>query len=333
MRYDPRTRIRRLDMQFGSLHRRAQLGACLALYFCAAAPAWAQPARNSELCPDPGSTMLWEVQGEDLRARGITLHLFGTIHVGKLNFYPLAAPVEERFRAAEHMVFEVDPNILSSPDTMRTLQARALLPDNQTLDQVLNPATLQDLSAVLEGQGVPLQTVMRLKPWMIAMLLSDLQVRALGFNALWGLESYLLNQMTPGGNVLELESLQQQLDLLERLSSEAFLDYSLRDFEASAAQIETLVQAWACGDHATLEALLFEEPKEDLSETELAELTRINEQMFVVRNRIMADGVVKLIESGQDDYFVAVGAGHLLGPDSVVELLRQEGYTVQEVRR
>jgi uncharacterized protein YbaP (TraB family) len=320
-------------MRFDSLRNCLAAGVRrLAWLWCCTAPL-AQAQVSNQVCPDPSSSMLWEVQGGALRERGISLYLFGSMHVGKPDFYPLQAPVEASFRGAEHVVFEVDPRTATEPKAVTELQKRSHLAASQNLQQLLSADTLTALKTVLEQQHLASDSVMRLKPWMIALLLADLQSSALGFDASWGLESYFLKQRAPGSEVLELESLQQQVDMLEGLDAEVFLSYSLREFEESSAQIEAMVQAWRCGDHPALEALLFAaETSPDLNEAQRAGLAELHERLFTARNKVMADGVEKLIATGKDDYFVVVGAGHLLGTDSVVELLRERGYTVQPVR-
>jgi hypothetical protein len=304
----------------------------LVLLWCCAA-SLARAEGGLEVCADPGSTMLWEVQGSALSERGVSLFLFGSMHVGKPDFYPLPAPVEASFRAAEHVVFEVDPRSATTPEAAAELEQRSRLPESQNLYQLLSAETLVALQAVLQEQNLAVDTMRRFKPWMISLLLANLQSNALGYEASWGLESYFMKQLPPDAEVLQLESLWQQVNMLEELDPDVFLSYSLREFDAGSAQIEALAQAWRCGDHAALETLLFaSETAPDLNDKQRAGLKELHERLFTVRNRVMADGIAKLIETGSDDYFVVVGAGHLLGMGSVIELLREKGYTVQPVR-
>jgi uncharacterized protein YbaP (TraB family) len=321
-----------MRLRVGSSRHRAIIGAGLAVLCCCAAPL-AQTEEGARVCSDPLGTMLWEVRGEGLSERGITLHLFGSMHVGKPEFYPLPAPVEASLRGAEHVVFEVDPRSAAEPQAVAEMQRAGRLPPGRHLHQLLSPGTLVLLQTVLQQQGLAVAQMRRLKPWMIALLLGDLQSRALGFEAAYGLETYLMAQRDPHSEVLQLESLRQQVAMLEQLDPEVFLGYSLHEFKESAAEIEALAQAWQCGDHAALEALLFSnERAPNLSEMQRADLRELHQKLFTERNLVMADGIEKLIATGQDDYFVAVGAGHLVGTDSIVELLRRRGYRVEPVR-
>lgn len=273
-------------------------------------------------CTTEGS-LLWEVQGPALAQNGGSLHLFGSIHVGKPEFYPLPARIEALVREADQLVFEVNPEVAADPRVAMQMQLRGMLPAGQTLADVVPAETLRDLDAVLQSLGLPLENFLNYKPWMLALLLTSIQAGNLGFDPLWGLENYLLQRREPGTGILELESWQQQLDMLESIDPALFLDYSLEEFEAGAELIDTMVAAWLCGDGEVLEATVLS------GSLELD--TDIYEAMFVRRNRVMADGVAELARQGDADWLVVVGAGHLLGEDSVVSLLEAAGFSVTQV--
>lgn len=304
--------------------------ACL-LAVLAAVPAQAQFARAQ--CTDPSQSMLWEVRHDHMAQRAVRVHLLGSIHVGKAEFYPLHATVEEHFRAADHLVFEVDPQAVASPQVAIQMQLRGMLPQGQTLRDVVAPATLESLQEVLQGIGVPLDNFLQFKPWMVALLLTNMQASALGYDPRHGLENYLMTQRRPDADILELESLEQQLGMLEALHPETFLNYSLREYQEGTALMARMVEAWLCGDKATLASLVDvgEQHLPTDSPQQRAHLDAIYQRLFVERNVHMADGIEAFAREGSGDYFVVVGAGHLLGEDSVVSLLQQRGFEVLPV--
>jgi uncharacterized protein YbaP (TraB family) len=295
--------------------------------------AGAQPLAPA-VCADPASTMLWQVQGAELDKRGVSVHLLGSIHVGKPDFYPLPAVVDKAFRAADTLVFEVDPRTMESPTAAATMMQRAALPPGQTLDKVLDVDTMQSLTAVLGKLGMPVAMVNQMKPWMVTLLLTTFQVQALGYNPAFGVETYLMGQKPPATAIAELETLDSQLSLLETLDQSVFLQYSLQDYENTTAQMESMVAAWRCGDHANLANIMLAEPDAgELSAQEQVALDALMHRMFDERNAGMASKIDQFIKTGKGDYFVVVGAGHLLGDQSVVTLLQQKGYTVKPVRK
>ena len=287
---------------------------------------------QAQQCRTPDSTMLWEVTSPSLATRGAKVHLFGSVHVGKPDFYPLDEPVERLFREADKLVFEVDPTTASDPQLAFRMQLQGMLPAGQTLDTVVSPRTLTDLRIVLDKLGIPMVNFMTMKPWMITLMLTNLQVGAMGYDANRGLESWFVRNMTPGTSIMELESLQKQVDLLGALDPDAFLGYSLREFDANEALMNELVDAWSCGDHERLQTVLASaEASDDFTPAEEALAERLHEQLFTRRNEKMTERIVALTSSGAESWFIVVGAGHLLGEDSIVGMLQKQGYTIHAV--
>jgi uncharacterized protein YbaP (TraB family) len=285
-------------------------------------------------CEDPGQSMLWRVESAGLQEKGITIHLFGSIHVGKPGFYPLPGQIESLVAAADNLVFEVNPETAADPQFALQMSLRGILPQGQSIDQVVSPETLRNLELVLRDMGLPLENFRNFKPWMIALLLTNLQAGSLGFDPRYGLESYLMTRKTADTRILELETLQQQLDMLETLDPELFLGYSLEEYSSSAVVMHDMVEAWLCGEKETLADIMFsaETLLADAETEDQAGLTRIFDKLFTERNLTMANGIEAFAQSGSGSYFVVVGSGHLLGEGSVVALLQQRGYEVIPVR-
>lgn len=298
-------------------------GLALGLLSLIVAPGLRAQSLAGPQCSNPDGSLLWEVKGPALERNGGSLYLFGSIHVGKPEFYPLPPRLEALVQGADALVFEVNPEVVAEPRIAMQLQLRGMLPAGQTLDQLVPPATLTELERVLASLGLPLRNFANYKPWMLAVLLANVQVTQLGFNPQWGLESYLLQRRRPGTPILELESWEQQLDMLESIDPALFLDYSLEEFEAGADLLDDLIAGWLCGDR---EALV-----DTLLSTSLSQDDGFYEAMFVNRNRVMAEGISRLANAGDQDWLVVVGAAHLLGEDSVVSLLQDEGFRVTPV--
>lgn len=292
-------------------------------------------AAQDPVCADPGSSMLWKVTGPGLGDDAVTLHLFGSIHLGKPEFYPLHPTIEGLFRAADTLVFEIDPLAAADPQVAMRMQLRGMLPAGQTLEDIVSPAALANLEQVLSGFGIPLGNFMAMKPWLLTLMLANVQASSLGYSAQHGLESYFLAQKDPDTAIAELETIDQQVDMLDRLDPELLLGYSLQDFDDGAAEMEALIAAWRCADKPALAQQLFSEMlkiEEDAEAGARAGIEDLYKRLYTDRNQVMADGIVRFIESGSGTWFVVVGSAHLLGEGSVVDLLQQRGYTVTPVR-
>lgn len=292
-------------------------------------------AAQAQLCADPGSSMLWEVSGPGLGADAATLHLFGSIHLGKPDFYPLHPTIEEIYRAADTLVFEIDPQAAADPQVALRMQLRGMLPNGQTLDDVVSPEALAQLEQVLSNYGIPLGNFMTMKPWLLTLMLANVQASSLGYSAQHGLESYFIAQKAPGTAIAELESIEQQVDMLDSLDPELLLGYSLQDFDDGSMEMEALIASWRCADKPALAQQLFSEmlrAEQAADPAERAGLEDLYQRLYTDRNKVMADGIVNFINSGSGRWFVVVGSAHLLGEGSVIELLEQRGYTVAPVR-
>lgn len=268
-------------------------------------------------CPDPDRHLLWRVEGSS----GV-VHLFGSIHIGREDFYPLAPVVEDAFAGSNHLVVEVD---MTNPETLEQSQRfveRGRLPEDRMLVDEIGPemyGTLEDAFAEL---GLTLEQFDRMAPWTLALTLSMLKLQSLGYLPAFGVEAYLTGQV---GNrsILELESAEQQFSLFESLDGTAFLAYTLDSLDTVESQSREMMEAWMCGDDLALSELLL-----DSLDPEMPGAEEFYEKVFYDRNRSMADGIEALLEK-PGRYFVLVGAGHLVGDRSIVSHLRQRGYTVK----
>ena len=294
----------------------------------------ATPTVSGQLdCPDPTSSMMWQVDSPALANKGSELYLFGSIHVGKQSFYPLPDTIEDTFDEADYLVFEVDPNTATEPAVLMEMQSRGLLPQGQTLNDILSPDVLTDLRRVAGSIGIPADSLMGMQPWLLTIMLTQVQMNRLGYGQEFGLESYFLSQKPPSTQILELESIQQQIGFLENLNAETFLAYTLNTFETGSEEIEALIEAWQCADKGPLTEMLFSDfEMEEMTLQERADMDALMEALYIRRNIDMADTIDEYSNAQAGNYFIVVGSAHLLGEGSVVSLLREKGYTVTPVR-
>ena len=275
-------------------------------------------------CKDPSSTLLWKINGKHS-----TVYLFGSIHVGKPDFYPLPAVIDSAYRNARYVVFEVDPNTLADPAVATDLQQQGMLPEGKTLKDVVSKQVVDDLTRTVSGMGLPAEGFMQFRPWFITIVLSNLQMLALGYVPDQGIEQHLLQEKSKQSRILQLESLQQQLGFLKQLNGEAFLAYTLQDFNEGKEKIPQMINAWRCADQDTLKKLIFEDLESASSDSDMKKLM---DMLFFDRDKHMAEVIRGYLENGDGDYFVTVGAGHLIGDGSVVDIL-DDDYEVENVRR
>jgi len=283
-------------------------------------------------CPDPSSSMLWQVDSEALQSRGVELYLFGAIHVGKPDFYPLPDEIEETFLGADYLVFEVDPTTAEQPEVIRTMQAKSMLPQGQSLEDVVSAQVITDFRRLLGNIGLPAENFMGMQPWFVTLMLTGLQMNAMGYLPQYGLESYFLSRKPAATTILELESIQQQIGFLQALNAESYLAYTIKSFESGSEEVENLIAAWKCADKGPLADMLFADFDDDtLSAQEKADMDYLMEALYTRRNVDMAAGISGFADARPGRYFVVIGSAHLLGEQSVITHLRNEGFSVSPV--
>lgn len=301
-----------------------RLAALLAL---AAAPALADPQRLPTPVPptlevvEAGprlSPALWLVRDADT-----TIYLFGTVHMLKPGLNWLNGPVKDALDRSDVLVTEVVDDEASDAAIKQAMIKSALLPKGQTLRGLMSPEQRAAYEDLLKREGLPLDSFDTYHPWQPGLVLSMLPLMKLGMIPLAGAEEKLV-AAAPGKPRLGLETAAFQIGLFANLSQEAQLHYLsnvVRDYDKTAALTEQLVEAWGKGDVETIGSVM--NANMDLPELDNAILRD--------RNKAWAKWIeARLAEPGT--VFIAVGAGHLAGPDSVQRQLSADGIRNERVQ-
>ncbi len=283
---------------------------CAASVICAAQ---AQSASKS---------LLWQV-----KSKSNTVYLFGTIHVGKLSFYPLPDAVEGAFKKSAKLVVEADVTNLDS--MAATLPLMKYTPPDSLDTQI--PKPLLDRAKVQFARfKIPYEEAKLLKPFMVGGLLSIAEFTRLGYDQRYGVDGYFIEKAVLGGKaVLELESVEQQMKLLSSLAreeQEAVLSNAISALESGKAteQITGMFNAWSIGDASLLQDVV-KQANEGMSMTVV-----LDEKMLYGRNPAMLSKIEGYL-AGAQIHFVAVGAMHLVGKRGLVEMLKTKGYEVKQL--
>ena len=266
-------------------------------------------------------SVVWSVRGEHN-----TVYLFGSIHVLRPGDVGLPGAAQAAYDDAEQVVMEIDMDdpALADPTAMAAqMQRYARLPAGQSLESVLG-----DDYALVAGRteeaGLELSTLDGFAPWFVGMLVLQLEMAKRGFDPAHGIEQQVTERAARDGKPIRgLETPADQFAVLAGLSlpqQKRFLLMTLEESELADARLDQLLAAWRTGDTATLAGVLSEE-FEDFPE--------LYRPLTEDRNRAWVDQLTPLLDD-RDDYLVVVGALHLVGRNSVVDLLRKRGYRVTQ---
>jgi len=263
---------------------------------------------------------IWSVRGGDG-----SVTLVGSIHTLKQDAYPLPRPFQEAYEKADHLVFETDIARTAGADVQAQLLAMGLVPEGETLEDRVSTTTYEQLTETLADKGVSPPQVSRFKPWFCALFLVLMETQRLGYNPLYGLDMhYFTKSRKDGKRVSHLEPVDAQIRLLsslDRHDQEDFLLQSLQEMEILESLFQEMTEAWRTGDADGLHRIQ-EEGYKDFPE--------LYEKVIVERNRNWLPVIQDILVRGEKDTLVIVGAGHLVGPQGLVAMLRDRGFRVRQ---
>ena len=252
------------------------------------------------------------------------IYLLGSLHLLKQDSYPLAAAIEKAYVDSRAVIFETDIAALQSPGVQAKLLELGVYPAGENLLENLDENTRQQLEKKMSEIGLPLAQFSRFKPWFVALTLTTLELQRLGFNPNYGIDMYFFNKAKADGKEIGfLEPAEFQINLLGNMAEENqndFLSQTLKDLEIVSELSEDLVGSWKKGDTDKLHELL-SKSFEDYSD--------LHNRLLIQRNQNWLQPIESALRKNKNALFV-VGAGHLVGPQSVVDLLKKKGYQVKQ---
>ena len=262
--------------------------------------------------------------------KGSTLYLYGTMHAGRADFYPLEPRIRAAVAAAPTLALEIDA-ARDPAAVLAAFQAHGMFPAGSPGMAGLPAERRLRIEAGLKQQGVDPAAVAPMKPWMVVVMLGLADMAKLGYDPALGVDLHLAQLARSGKKrIAEFETVEYQAALMNRLPLEEqwrLLEETLERM-ASGRQLEEgreMVDAYDRADQAALERVA---RRIELDATLGGKFTR--EVLLNERNGPMADKVASLL-ARENNAVVAVGLLHLLGKNGLPELLRRRGIAVERV--
>ena len=262
---------------------------------------------------------LWEVTDPDT-----TIYLFGTIHLLPDDLQWRTPKLDDAMASSQELVVET---IVDEKNPTKLMSAMASLGLAKGLPPIMArvPAAQRPaLAAAIKKSGVPEMAYNGMKTWMAAFLLLGDQFKALGLSG--GAEKVLKTSFTGEGKTIgELETNVEQLSFFDRLPESAqlaLLEGAIEDQKATNTEFSGMLDAWARGDVKGI-AQTFDR--------ELSDSPALQQELIKQRNANWSKWIEqRMAEPGT--IMIAVGAGHLAGHYSVLELLKRDGYRVRRLQ-
>jgi len=286
----------------------------------AAPPPVATPAPSTVAAPSiQGHPALWKLSDRDT-----TIYLFGTIHLLPPGTKWRTRKIEEAMARSHDWVLEValgdDP--MKAAQVMQTMGRATGLPP--LLDRV--PAAKRgELKALFAKFGLPEGSLDGLKTWAASIVLLGVSLTQMGMDPSQGVEMTISKEVEQQHKpIIGLETAEFQFGIFDHLSEDSqrtFLGGVLDDPAKMQAEFHEMLRAWLTGDVDSIARTFNTE--ENLS-PELRDL------LLKKRNATWTQWLTKRLQQ-PGTIFVAVGAGHLAGSDSVPAMLKAKGLHIERV--
>jgi uncharacterized protein len=293
----------------------AFLFATLALLTC-------QPPVHAEDAPQ--KHFLWKVTG----SKGV-VYLFGTIHIGKPDFYPLPAIVEDSFKHADTLVEEIKPEATDAALMSRWVTEHGFYPGSDTIGNHLSETTISHLAIYLKQKTwQEQQAIAKMRPSAIASMIEGEDQKRLGLDSANGLDKHFLTEAEGSHKSVEaLETLASHLQLLSDMANEVeddFLLQTLAESQKPVSYLEMVIDAWRTGDSEKLQDLLSQNVRD------YPQIKPLMKKLLDDRNDVMAKKIEQFLSTNKT-YFVAVGSAHMVGDSGLVNQLRQMQFKVEQL--
>jgi uncharacterized protein YbaP (TraB family) len=268
-----------------------------------------------------GAPALWSVSDADT-----TVYLFGTIHLLPDKYSWRTARFDRAVAGSNELVLET---IVDEKDPMKLVGILTRLGFSNNVAPIASrvpAAKVPALEAAIAQSGIPRSAFDKMESWAAAFMLLANQFKDLGLKGDQGVETTLRTSFTSAGKPIgELETNAEQLgffDTLPESAQRALLEGAIEDRGSMRQAFQGMLAAWSRGDVRAI-ARSFNRDLSASPELKTALLSRRNANWSRwIEQRMARPGSV----------LIAVGAGHLAGSESVLELLKRDGYKVERVQ-
>ncbi len=294
--------------------------ALFALLLAGATTATARPAPHAAI--QIAHPALWKIAGPNA-----TIYLFGTVHLLPANVHWFDDIVARAFTRSDTLVTEIlDP----TPEQLRPILAtKAMLPAGQSLRDMLTLAQRKRFEAALVANHVVVAGFDRYQPWYAAVALASVPMMQLGYDLADGVDATLGQRAQALGRSHEaLETAEYQLNLFAALPQpvqKAYLMAVVKQLPTVKTELTSVIHAWEGGQAGEL-AKLVNSDEDD---------PQMMQTLLIDRNKNWARWIQARLDQPakpHETLFIAVGAGHLAGPGSVMDQLRTLGIASQRLQ-
>ena len=267
---------------------------------------------------------------------GTVIWLFGSIHIGEKDFYPLPDYVMDAFNSAEALAVEADiiayeKNTLAQSEDIKMF----MYEDFSTIDAHISEELYEEAKQILKDNNMYYSAMDYFCASLWANLIDNIVYDELGADVDLGIDRHLIKRANKKDKeIIEIESAAIQYEMMAGFS-EQLQEYLLmssietyKNQENVKEELDELISLWKNGKVKKLDKLLNDVGILSKEEKELYK--EYNEAMTVNRNIFMADFADKALKD-EESIFICVGAAHVIGEGGMADILEKKGYKVELV--
>ena len=255
------------------------------------------------------------------------LYLAGTLHLLRGSDYPLPVEYETAYRDSKVIGYEIDPDLMATPDAQAAIMKSMMLPKGEALHQKLTPETYKALVEYANTQGLSKLVLDGMQPSAAILIVAVTGLGKLGVTPDKGIEMfYNLKANSDKKQEFSLETLAYQLDIMMGMAEgqeDAAVRYTLESMKTLEKDFDNMVSAWRKGNGSALHEMI--------SAMMEKEYPKMYDRLIVKRNKEWIPQIKEKLATPAVET-ILVGAAHLAGPDSVIAMLKKEGYTITQLQ-
>ena len=294
------------------------------------APEWSVLEKLEEKGVDVNTRMRLSFEEHEGPSKGVfykvekdnqTVYLLGSIHIGNQSLYPLNDQINKAFEEANNLAVEVDIENLEETEFAQIVMQQGMYQDDTVLSDVVEEDVFNETLEHLSALGMNEEIVNQFQPWLASTILSDVALQGSDLTGEFGIDKHFMD-LAKDKNlpIINLESAESQIvsfssaPVEEQIES---LENTLESFDDIEEELTQLMRIWRSGNTDVL--------------AKLREMNQGSDQLAMdERDLLMTDKIEDFLNAKDEDtYFVVVGALHLAGDNSIVDLLESRGYSVE----
>lgn len=272
--------------------------------------------------------LLWKVSGNGLERPS---YILGTYHLAPSSMLDEIPGMDQAFEGCDVVVGELKKEDMMNPNGLMGLASMMMAPADSTLDKLYTPDQYKVIEQVFNkycgSMGLSLGMMSRLKPEAINLLITLMRVGSMEMSNTDLIDIGAQERGSQLGRAtMGFETLEEQAKLMfsDPIADQAkSLLKACEEDDVQDEQAQALKDAYMSQDMDRMEALFTEAAVDGWDEDKM-------DSMVTRRNRNWVEKLVKMMP--EQACLVCVGAAHLFGDQGLLQLLRNEGYTVEPMK-